>query len=247
MIIGSAHTQEICNQLKKEQRSFAVITPLSLKSKDKRGDLDYERFERKYKKQTVFTEGFLTNVLQKTFQVPAYKKPQSVLGEPWLKAKSELYLFTDRIVRAAFGGGGQDPPIPPEKIIAGFSDDEFKGRYIFIDPDKIELVAADGKNRKNGYAVLIPAVLTLEGRHRQTEIWIKATAAKNIDEEMREDKQDHGYVESLLKRALETVQSEKSASRSIENEAGQVQITFDTLSCFGENKNEVRMANLSTK
>ena len=154
MIIGCAHTQKICELLKKEQRSYAVITPMSLKNADKRGELDYEMFERKYQKLSVFTEGFLSNVLKETFQAKANKKPKPVLNEPWLKAKVTI-LFVDTIVRAAeFGDGGQEPPKgnggqdppkppkPPGKIIAGFGDDDFRGQSIFIHPKKIELVSA---------------------------------------------------------------------------------------------------------
>ena len=81
-----------------------------------------------------------SNILKQTFQASANKKPGPVLNEPWINAKSELYLFTNRIVRAVFGGGSQDPPKPPKppgEIIAGFDDDEFKGRYIFIHPKKL--------------------------------------------------------------------------------------------------------------
>ena len=247
MIIGCAHTKKICELLKKEKRSYAVITPMALINADKRGDLDYEMFGRKYKKQSVFTEGFLSNVLNQTFQASVNKKPRPVLDKSWLKARSELYLFTDRIVRAAFGGGGQDPPVPPEKIIADFGDDEFKGRYIFIHPKKIELVSADGINMKKDDAVLIPVILTSEDRSRETKIWIKAMPTHNLDEVIPADKQDHEFVEFLLKKALTKVQSEKKSSRSIENKAGQIEITFDTLLCMGENKKQVRMVNLSTK
>ena len=250
MIIGCAHTQKICELLKEKKRSYAVITPMALKNADKRGNLDYEMFERKYRKLSVFTEGFLSNVLKQTFQASANKKPGPVLNEPWLNAKSELYLFTDRIVRAVFGGEGQDPPKPPKppgEIIADFDDDEFKGRYIFIHPKKIELVSADGKNGKKDDAVLIQAIITSEDRNRETEIWIKAVPTKNLDEEVPADEQDHEFVEFLLKKALTKVQSEKKSSRSIENQVGQIEITFDTLLCLGENKSEVRMKNLSTK
>jgi hypothetical protein len=204
-------------------------------------------FERKYQKQSVFTEGFLSNILKRTFQASANKKPRPVLNEPWLRAKSELYLFTDRIVRAAFGGGDQHPPKPPEKIIADFGDDEFKGRYIFIHPKKIELVSADEKSRKKKDAVLIPVILTSENRSRETKIWIKAMPTHSLDEVIPADKQDHEFVEFLLKKALAKVQSQKKSSRSIENQTGQIEITFDTLICMGENKSEVRMVNLSTK
>jgi len=259
MIVGCAHTQKICKLLKKEQRSYAVITPMALKNADKRGELDYEMFERKYQKLSVFTEGFLSNVLKETFQAKVNKKPKPVLNEPWLKARSELSLFVDTIVRAAFGDGGQDspkgdggqdppkPPKPPGKIIAGFGDDEFRGQYIFIHPKKIELVSAEGKNGKKDDAVLIPVILTSEDRKRETEIWIKAMPTHNLDEEVLADKQDHEFVEVLLKKALAKVQSQKKPSRSIENQAGQIEITFDTLLCMGENKSEVRMVNLSTK
>lgn len=255
MIIGCAHTQKVCELLKKEQRSYAVITPMALKNADKRGELDYEMFKRKYQKLSVFTEGFLSNILKQTFQASANKKPGPVLNEPWINAKSELYLFTDRIVRAVFGsavfgGGSQDPPKPPKppgEIIAGFDDDEFKGRYIFIHPKKIELVSADGKNGKQDDAVLIQAIITSEDRNRETEIWIKAVPTHNLDEVVPADEQDHEFVEFLLKKALAKVQSQKESSRSIENQVGQIEITFDTLLCMGENKSKVRMKNLSTK
>jgi hypothetical protein len=221
MIIGCAHTQKICELLKEEKRSYALITPMALKNADKRGDLDYEMFERKYQKQSVFTEGFLSDVLKQTFQASANKKPGPVLNEPWIKAKGELYLFTDQIVRAVFGrpvfgGGGQDPPKPPKppgEINAGFDDDEFKGRYIFIHPKKIELVSADGKNEKKNDAVLIPVIITSEDRNRETEIWIKAVPTHNLDEEVPADEQDHEFVEFLLKKALARVQSQKKSSR----------------------------------
>ena len=250
MIIGCAHTQKVCELLKKEQRSYAVITPMALKNADKRGELDYEMFKRKYQKLSVFTEGFLSNILKQTFQASANKKPGPVLNEPWINAKSELYLFTDRIVRAVFGGGSQDPPKPPKppgEIIAGFDDDEFKGRYIFIHPKKIELVSADGKNGKQDDAVLIQVIITSEDRNRETGIWIKAVPTHNLDKEVPADEQDHEFVEFLLKKALARVQSQKESSRSIENQVGQIEITFDTVLCMGENKSEVRMKNLSTK
>jgi hypothetical protein len=95
--------------------------------------------------------------------------------------------------------------------------------------------------------VLIPVILTSEDRNRETKIWIKAMPTKNLDEEVLADEQDHEFVEFLLKKALTKVQSQKESSRSIENQVGQIEITFDTLLCMGENKSEVRMVNLSTK
>jgi len=150
---------------KPEERSIVAGMRFkrAIKNADKRGELDYEMFKRKYQKLSVFTEGFLSDILKQTFQASANKKPKPVLNEPWLKARSELSLFVDTIVRAAFGDGGQDPPKPPKppgEIIAGFDDDEFKGRYIFIHPKKIELVSADGKNGKQEDAVLFQAIIT---------------------------------------------------------------------------------------
>jgi len=69
----------------------------------------------------------------------------------------------------------------------------------------------------------------------------------NFDEEVPADEQDHEFLEFLLKKALAKVQSQKESSRSIENQVGQIEITFDTLLCMGENKSKVRMKNLSTK
>jgi hypothetical protein len=57
--------------------------------------------------------------------------------------------------------------------------------------------------------VLIPVILTSEDRNRETKIWIKAMPTHNLDEEVLADKQDHEFVEFLLKKALTKVQSEK--------------------------------------
>jgi hypothetical protein len=109
------------------------------------------------------------------------------------------------------------------------------------------LVAADGKDPKEGEAVLIPVILTSKAQGRVTKIWIKAMPKKNLDENILAYSQDHEFIESLLKKALEEVQSEEKPSHSVENQTGQIEITLDTLLCMSEDEKQVRMMNLSTK
>ncbi|MDM8539300.1 hypothetical protein QUF70_21300, partial [Desulfobacterales bacterium HSG17] len=78
MIIGGAHTEGISEMLEESCRPFAVLTPLSLKNLDEKGLLPWEMFERKYKKVSVYENGFFTETLIKTFS-SALKKPESVL------------------------------------------------------------------------------------------------------------------------------------------------------------------------
>ena len=107
MIIGAAHTEGVCNQLKAAKRPFAVVTPLSLRNYEEKGDLTVEMLERKYQKRSVYSEGVM-NTLYEAFRTQNKKKPEPVLSEAWFQGKAELYLFTDRIVNTILGGSS--PP-----------------------------------------------------------------------------------------------------------------------------------------
>ena len=102
--IGAFHTEGMCNLLEKANCPFAVLTPLSLKNDQNSGDLSGKAFERKYQRQSVFSEG-LSKLLAPVFATRAKnKKPQNVLETEWFQAKTETYSFTDRIVRQVLGG-----------------------------------------------------------------------------------------------------------------------------------------------
>ena len=55
LIIGAAHTQEIEKLLKEKNHSYVVITPLSLKNKNKEGDLAMVSYKRKMDRLSVDT------------------------------------------------------------------------------------------------------------------------------------------------------------------------------------------------
>jgi hypothetical protein len=215
MVIGAAHTEGICDILKKAGRSFAVITPLSFGNEEEMYNLTWEMLERKYKRLSIYSEGFTEGFL-KAFSISEQKKPEPVLSEPWFQGKAELYLFTERIARHVLGppsppGGG----LPPFK----FTDDAFNGRWISIDPGKIVFIPASEDEVKT---VLFPAVLNPNDSTRRTEIWVKAGLTVPIM-----SSQERESVESMLRRALTEVKSTK-LEKTPGDLGGRVQITLNT-------------------
>ena len=108
MNVGAAHTEGICKLLKASGYPFAVLTPTVTKNRNERGDL-VEGFDRKYKRLSVFSDGFLTEALENSF-----KKPEPSIPNSWFQAKAETYLFVDRIAAQILGpsgpSGGGEPP-----------------------------------------------------------------------------------------------------------------------------------------
>ncbi len=233
MVIGAGHTEGMGTLLRDAGRTFAVVTPLSLKNREEMGDLTGAMlFDRKYERLSVFSRGF-TETLLKAFPSPSKKKPEPVLGEGWLQGKVELYIYVEKITGSILG-----PPTPPDsgKPPFGFADDAFKGRRIFIDPKRIVIVpdTPDGKGR----AVLFPVILNPNDPARRSEIWVKSGRA--ILRETEVTAAERETVESMLMRALQEVQSETIASDKVEDEKGRVQITLNTVAGFTTNQEEAR-------
>jgi len=232
MIIGNAHTEQISKLLKKASRPFAVVSPLSLTRSKNTSDLTWDMLNRKYKRQSVYTGGF-TGALLEAFIEENLKKPEPVLSESWLKAKAELYLYTDKITRKllAVGGppGGDKPPY-------GYSSNEFRGERIYIDPNRIEII--DDTEKKKHKAVLFPVILNPDDEKKRTEIWVKAI--KDFSPASNEEREN---VEYLLKKALEEVQSEQEqggekSRDQVEDKGGRVQITGVTKAIFTSNRHD---------
>lgn len=232
MNVGAFHTDGICKMLGKSDRSFAVIKPLAMKNEEEQGDLK-EGFDRKYKRLSVFSEGFLANRLQ------SIKKPEPVLDQPWFKAKTGMYQYTDRIVNRLLppSSGGAAPPSgpPPGQPPFGFSDDDFRkeGVPLYIDPRKIEIIpdALDSKRK----AVLIPVLINPNNPARRTMIWIKAARGEGSEQGLE-------MVEALLKNALSEVKSEEQAPTRTEDAAGRIQMSTTTVAAVGSDKEAVRRA-----
>lgn len=215
MVIGAAHTEGICDMLKKAGCSFAVITPLSFGNEEEISNLTWEMFERKYKRLSIYSEGFTEGFL-KAFSLSEQKKPEPVLSEPWFQGKAELYLFTERIARHVLG-----PPSPPGGGVPPFNfpDDAFNGRWISIDPGRIVFIPASEDDVKT---VLFPAILNPNDPTRRTELWVKAGLTVPIV-----PSQERESVESMLRRALTEVKSMKLDKRP-EDPGGRVRITLNT-------------------
>lgn len=238
MVIGAAHTQGMCAMLKDSNRPFAVVTPLSLKRGDEAGDLTWDMLERKYERLSIYSEGFAQTLIE-AFPKPhklKYKKPRTVLSEPWFQGKTELYLFTERIA-----GGVLGPPNPPGggKPPYGFSDDDFKGKWGFINPKRISIIpdTKDGKGR----AVLFPAILNYRDAERRTEIWVKAGLGVAMV-----SGQERERVESMLQKALEEIQNENEPSKKVEDEAGRVQITLNTVAAYARTQQAAKKVTLGS-
>ncbi len=215
MIIGAAHTQGMCRMLREQGRPFAAITPLALSSRDEIGDLPWEMFKRKEQRLSVYSEGFMDDLLK------AFKKPEPVTSEAWLQAKGELYLLTDRIAKAIL------VPSPTPEPPFGFPADALKGRWVSVDPSRIKIVRDKEDDPKSGRAVLFPATLNHNDPAKRKEIWVKAglTSAPVAGRE-RES------VESMLLKALKEVKEEGKPEKKAEDKAGRVQVTVDCTAAF---------------
>lgn len=231
MIIGAAHTERICNLLTSANRSYAVVTPLALSNRERTGDLSIEMLNRKYNRLSVYSEG-ISRTLLEVFPPSRIKKPEPVIAEAWLQAKAEIYLFTDRIARSIL-----EPPGPPggDQPPYGFQDDEFSGKWVRIDPNRIQIIPDTEDNQKK--TVLFPIIINPNDRRKRKEIWAKAgvvslPALPTTTTEERES------VELLLKEALSEVQKEskEESKTKVEDQSGRVQITLKTIATFASSK-----------
>lgn len=140
-VIGAAHTGDMVELLKTRRPTLAVLTPAGFAASQKKEALELypaSRLNRKYERESLYPEGLSQWIVE---HVPSQKKPQPVLNEPWLRAKSELYLFTDRVAREILGPGGSTRR---GQARWGFGGGELTGKYITVDPDRISLASAAG-------------------------------------------------------------------------------------------------------
>jgi hypothetical protein len=258
IIVGAAHTDEVCKMLKADNRPFAVVRPNALDVKDDRSMMPMRGFLRKYQGKSIYSGG-ITDTILEMFPASSGHHPPPVLQQQWFEAKSELYLYTERISHDLLGGGnGAKPPGggfagPPY----GFADNEFRGNFIYIDPKRIKIVA-DGANGK-GQAVVFPIEMNPNDPVRHKTIWTKAA---RVGEELPAAS-ERDNVEQMLKDALHEVEQEKPKNPAIddelaspkgdeanpsnakvvplkiEDEAGRIKITRETMATYGFSEESV--------
>lgn len=253
MIVGAAHTDEVCRRLKEEGRPFAVVRPNSLDAKDDPSVIPMRGFLRKYQGNSIYGGG-ITDTLLQVFPANSGHHPPTVLQQQWFEAKSELYLYTERISRELLGGGGNGslPPAGSGSAPYGFGENDFRGNFIYIDAKKIKIVT-DGVNGK-GRAVVFPIEMNPNDPVRHKTIWTKAA---RVGEEVpaASEKED---VEKMLKEALHDVEEKsrkapsdeellspkaneraQAAPLKIEDEAGRIKITRETMATYGFSEDQV--------
>lgn len=208
MIVGAAHTDGVCNLLKAAGRPYAVVRPIALDVKDDTSVIPIKMFLKKYEGGSVYSGG-VTKMLLDSFPASAGHHPPPVIQQQWFEAKSELYLYTERISHDLLGGGKAPPPSGGSGTggAFGFGDDDFRGRFIFIDPRKIKIVA-DGKSGK-GRAVVFPVEMNPNDPLRRKTIWAKAA---RVGEEVT-NSSEKDSVEAMLKDALHDVEEDKMSKK----------------------------------
>lgn len=221
MIIGAAHTNGVVSRLRAQGCSFAVLTPLSQKNDDERGDIPYDVFvNRKYNQLSVYTDG-LAGILNDA--LTGQKKPKPVVNMPWFRGKSELYLFLDRVSLAL-----ADPSRRPPRY--GFDDDSLRGEFVAIDPGTIDKVRKEGQDY-----IILRATLNYQNPMKRKETWfvIQHTLEKRVS------------LEESLKQALRKVRQEGEPGKMIAKEEIRVpggvrtSIPFSlntTMRAYGETK-----------
>ena len=141
MVVGSAHTRGLGALFVSAGRGFAVITPLALKQKDTRGDID-KTYDLKDRGNSVEPDGMFMTVISTAVRT---KKPEPVIFPvPWFEAKARIYQFTNRITTKILG-----PPSPPNggEPPFTFGDDEFRSPLVQVDPHKIVYLPDDHGRR----------------------------------------------------------------------------------------------------
>jgi hypothetical protein len=97
-------------------------------------------------------------------------------------------------------GGARKPPFgrPPY----GFAADDFRGKLVYVDPRKIEVVTEGGGR----HSVLFPVILNPDDASRRETLWVKAGLIKDEAPPPSEKTR----VEQMLMGALEDVHGKRN-------------------------------------
>ncbi len=103
MIIGAAHTDQVCRELDVHALTYAVIRPVSLDgSNSASGRMVFQALNRKRDLKSV-------DVNKIGAWLDGRIKPQPIVSKKWFQAKSEMYLLTDLVAESAVARGGNPP------------------------------------------------------------------------------------------------------------------------------------------
>jgi len=183
MIIGAAHKDGVLTDLSNKSVSHIVLTPLVFNAQAVNGkyhpsDMDMDTFLEKGSNKSVLTMGIaktlddILNPLAADNQAERKDissiKPEPIINRnPMVRARIELYAFTEKICFAIFEGGSPPEPFPP----AALNLEALDGEFVSINPAKIEII--DEPN--NEKSVFFEANI----KPYNTPIYVKAVLNKN--------------------------------------------------------------------
>ena len=230
MNVGAAHTEGVCRLLAAANRSYAVITPLAFKNKDKRGEIDHN-YSLKENRRSVQPDGPFMSAIN----AATTKKPQPDLDEPWMHAKALTYQFVDKIANRIVG-----PPAPPGggKPPYDFAQGEFNDPWVRVDP-RLIVIVPEGDRK----AVLFPIVLNPSDRKRAKTYWIKAIVDHQAHVTTNPG-DDAALIEAMLKEALSQVQAEADAPSQAEDSTGTIIVSENVRAVFAPSKEEAMAKSL---
>ncbi|HSK73252.1 MAG TPA: hypothetical protein VK892_16250 [Pyrinomonadaceae bacterium] len=233
--IGEDHTHNMCQLLKQANHPYAVVTPRYGSPNKEHGNLTDTMYDRKNKKLPVFSQGLSALILQ---EVSGGKKPEPVLAEHWFEAEAEFHAYVTSLAEGVLG-----PPTPPdEKAPFGFSNDDFRGKWISIVLADAEYLPDQDDRRR---AILIPVKFNRSGK----VVWVGATLQRGMES-------NQVTVEAILTQGLQDIQAEKktpeSAEQDIKTEGkppkpakgkiGSIQMSSTTFAIVGNNKEAIKRA-----
>jgi|GEM_PF-1510820 len=243
MVVGAGHTKGIGALLKEADRPFAVITPNFLNSTEDPTALSPQMYDSKVQGKSVYT-GQVTETILNAFQSDSNRIPPPVLQQRWFNAKSELYIYTERITQKYFPPGGGKPPGGGELPL--FSSGDFDGDFIRIDPSKIKVVKDE--ETSNALTVVFPVEINPKDPARTKVLWVKSGRSG----EGLPPAGEKENVERMLKDALADAKNEKPVKNNpkdapikdrplpkLEGESGRIKITRETTAAFADSEQAV--------
>jgi hypothetical protein len=194
--LGAAHTSGVIDVLRRAGQPYAVLTPLVLKTGDRRGDLDREALQRRYAGQAVHP-GALATWIEQAFPA-AQKKP-----EPWLatvrgQVETEIRMFVGLVVGQARDSG-----------TASLTAEDLRGTYVSVDPAGIKIIPQ--ADAPGGSVVEFPITILTSATGTARTMWVRAVYTGS---DAGNTETDASGIENRLEGALHDLLEEKPVPAS---------------------------------
>lgn len=194
LIIGAGHTEEIIELLSQKKITFSIITPTSVESRIV--DLSRDRYNQKMLQQSIdqtYLGDLLNEIyppfLNNTFNLNNDKiKPQMVINQEWIKAKTEVYDLVDNINRWSIENRNTKLELPETE-------------YVSVDMNSISF---------DGDTTQFLLKFKRKGKLTNKELWVKTQPHEGY---LASKKAEYD-VEQLLKHAIKKVEIANKTNKS---------------------------------